>query len=376
MVSGRAAVLDQPMGTFSIETFNVPDPAPGTVLLRQELAGCCATDAHTYLGMWQAEFPVIMGHENVGVIEAIGPGDALDFNGRELRVGDRVIARSTYCGTCYECRGARQPRNCRNRRVQYGFTSPATALFSGGYGEYLYLSSPMTTFMLKIDAPPSVAVLHEPLAVAAHAVRKAQPRLGSTVVVQGSGAIGLFTLGLARQAGAARAIVVGGPSERLELAQAFGADAVVNIDDLQTPEEGVRVVLDETPGRLGADVVYGCVGKAAAWSEGIDYLRDGDGRFLFLEVGLAGDDGEVGFNPAPQLVAKNASFIGALGMADEDSVAAVATMENKRLPLEQMVSHQLSLERVGEAMDALNGTYLLDGRTAFKIAIAPNGQMP
>jgi threonine dehydrogenase-like Zn-dependent dehydrogenase len=205
-------------------------------------------------------------------------------------------------------------------------------------------------------------------------VRKAQPRLGSTVVVQGSGAIGLLTLGLARQAGAARAIVVGGPAERLELAQAFGADAVVNIDELRTPEERLRAVLDETPGHLGADVVYGCVGKAAAWSEGINYLRDGDGRFL--EVGLAGDDGEVGFNPATQLVAKNASFIGALGMADEDSVAAVAMMENKRLPLEQMVSHQLPLERVGEAMEALNGNYLLDGRTAFKIAIAPNGPMP
>ena len=374
MATGRSSVLDQPRGTFSIEEFTVPDPAPGTVLLRQELAGCCATDAHTYLGMWQSEFPVIMGHENVGVVEAIGAGGALDFNGRELRIGDRVIARSTYCGACYECRSARQPRNCRNRKVQYGFSSPATALFSGGYGEYLYLSSPMTTFMLKIDAPASVAVLHEPLGVAAHAVRKAQPRLGNTVVVQGSGAIGLFTLGLARQAGAARAIVVGGPAERLELAQAFGADAVINIEDIRDPQERVRAVLDETPGRLGADVVYGCVGKAAAWSEGIDYLRDGDGRFL--EVGLAGDDGEVGFNPATQLVAKNASFIGALGMSDEDSLAAVAMMENKRLPLEQMVSHQLPLERVSEAMEALNGAYLLDHRTTFKIAIAPNGPMP
>ena len=374
MATGRSSVLDQPRGTFSIEEFTVPDPAPGTVLLRQELAGCCATDAHTYLGMWQSEFPVIMGHENVGVVEAIGAGGALDFNGRELRIGDRVIARSTYCGSCYECRSARQPRNCRNRKVQYGFSSPATALFSGGYGEYLYLSSPMTTFMLKIDAPASVAVLHEPLGVAAHAVRKAQPRLGSTVVVQGSGAIGLFTLGLARQAGAARAIVVGGPAERLELAQAFGADAVINIEDIRDPQERVRAVLDETPGRLGADVVYGCVGKASAWSEGIDYLRDGDGRFL--EVGLAGDDGEVGFNPATQLVAKNASFIGALGMSDEDSLAAVAMMENKRLPLEQMVSHQLPLERVSEAMEALNGAYLLDHRTTFKIAIAPNGPMP
>ena len=185
MATGRASILDQPMGTFSIETFTVPDPEPGTVLLRQELAGCCATDAHTYLGQWACEFPVTMGHENVGVIEAIGAGGARDFLGQELRLGDRVIARTTYCGACYECRGARRTRNCLNQRVKYGFSGPQHAPFSGGYGEYLYLSSPLTTFMLKVTARPSVAVLHEPLAVAAHAVRKAQPRLGQTVVGAG-----------------------------------------------------------------------------------------------------------------------------------------------------------------------------------------------
>ena len=87
MATGKAAVLDRPMGTFHIEEFRVPDPAPGTVLLRQELAGCCATDAHTYLGQWPADFPVILGHENVGIVEAIGSGGALDFLGREVRVG-------------------------------------------------------------------------------------------------------------------------------------------------------------------------------------------------------------------------------------------------------------------------------------------------
>jgi L-iditol 2-dehydrogenase len=374
MATGKVAVLDRPMGTFSIEELRVPDPAPGTVLLRQELAGCCATDAHTYLGQWPANFPVIMGHENVGIVEALGAGGASDFLGRPLRIGDRVIARTSFCGACYECRTARQPRRCRNLRVRYGFSSSKDAPFSGGYGDYLYLSSPQTTFMLKVDVRASMAALHEPLGVAAHAVRRAQPKLGSTVVVQGSGAIGLFTLGLARLAGATRAIVVGGPGDRLELAQAFGADVTINIDDLRTSEERVRAVLAETPGGLGADVVYGCVGKAAAWSEGLDYLRDGDGRFL--EVGLAGDDGAVPFNPSTKLVAKNATFIGALGMADEDSLTAVRVIESRRLPLEQVVSHQLPLERVADAMTALNGDYRLDGRTAIKIAIAPHGAVP
>ena len=225
--------------------------------------------------------------------------------------------------------------------------------------------------MLKVGVPASIAALHEPLGVAAHAVRRATPRPGSTIVVQGSGAIGLLTLGLARLAGATRAIVVGGPKDRLALARAFGADVTVDIAELRTPEERTRAVVRETPGELGADVVYGCAGKAAAWSEGIGYLRDGEGRFL--EVGLAGDDGPVSFNPSTQLVAKNATFIGALGAIEEDSLTAIRVMEAGRLPLAGMVTHQMPLARVGDAITALNGDYRLDGRTAVKIAIAPNG---
>jgi threonine dehydrogenase-like Zn-dependent dehydrogenase len=371
MATAKAAVLDRPLGTFRVQEFRVPSPEAGTVLLRQELAGCCATDAHTYLGQWKAEFPVLLGHENVGIVEAIGTGGATDLLGRELRVGDRIVARTGSCGACYECRVARLPRRCRNLEVRYGFSNPDRAPFGGGFAEYLYLGSPRTTFMVKVGLRPSIAALHEPLGVAAHAVRRAPPRLGHTVVVQGSGTIGLLTLGLARRAGATRAIVVGGPAERLAQARALGAHVTIDIGEIRSPEDRIRAVVGETPGGLGADVVYGCAGKAAAWTEGLHYLRDGEGRFL--EVGLAGDDGPVSFNPATQLVARNLTLIGALGALDEDSVTALRVMEAGELPLEGMVTHQLPLERVGDAMAALNGDYRLDGRAAVKIAIAPNG---
>ncbi len=207
MPTARAVVLDKPLGTFRVEEFAVPDPAPGTVLVRMELSGCCATDAHTYLGQWQTVFPVLLGHENVGLVEATGPGGQQDFLGRDLKAGDRLFARWGWCGQCYECRTLQQPRRCRNRSSYGGTPMP----FSGGFAEYLYLSAPQTTFMLKMDAPASTAVLSEPLGVAVTAVRRAPPRLGDTVVVQGCGAIGLLTLGLAKLSGATRAIVVGGP---------------------------------------------------------------------------------------------------------------------------------------------------------------------
>src|SRR5205823_6277225 len=136
--------------------------------------------------------------------------------------------RRCWIGHWDECRTLRLPRRCRNKRVAYGYNRLDLAPFSGGYGEFLYPSSPETTFILKIDAPASVAVLSEPLGVAASAVRKAQPKLGDTIVVQGSGAIGLLTLGMAKLAGATRAIVVGGPAERLEQARAFGADVTID----------------------------------------------------------------------------------------------------------------------------------------------------
>ncbi len=373
MATGRFVVLDAPRGSFSIQDAPLPDPAPGTVLLRMELSGCCATDAHTYLGQFPSRFPILLGHENVGAVEAVGPGGAGDYLGRELRPGDRVFARWGWCGDCFECRVLRQPRRCRNRHMGYGgMPLEPENLFSGGFAEYLYLSAPATTLMLRMDVPATVAVLSEPLGVAATAVRRAQPRLGETIVVQGCGAIGLLTLGLAKLAGAGRAMVVGAPAARLEIARAFGADVVVDIDQLRSVEERTRTVLGETPHGLGADVVYGCVGLGPAWLEGISYLRDAEGRFM--EVGLASDVGTVAFNPATQLVGKNAIFMGSLGLQDyQDAVVAARVMEQRALPLEQLVSHQLPLERVADAIAALNADYRVDGREAVKIAIAPNG---
>jgi threonine dehydrogenase-like Zn-dependent dehydrogenase len=225
--------------------------------------------------------------------------------------------------------------------------------------------------MLKMDSSPTTAVLSEPLGVAVTAVRRAAPKLGETVVVQGCGAIGLLTLGLAKHAGATRAIVVGGPRARLEVARSFGADVVLDIDLVRDPAERTRLVLAETLAGLGADLVFGCVGLAPAWLEGISYVRDG-GRFM--ELGLASDTGDVTFNPCTQLVAKNISLMGTLGLENyQDALVAGRILSAGRLPFEQVVSHQLPLERVGDAIAALNSNYALDGRTALKIAIAANG---
>jgi NADPH:quinone reductase-like Zn-dependent oxidoreductase len=93
MANGRFVVLDAPRGTFSIQDAALPDPAPGTLRLRMQPSGCCATDAHAYLGQFPSCFPILLGHENVGALEAVGPGDARDYLGLPLeRVADAIAA--------------------------------------------------------------------------------------------------------------------------------------------------------------------------------------------------------------------------------------------------------------------------------------------
>jgi threonine dehydrogenase-like Zn-dependent dehydrogenase len=176
---------------------------------------------------------------------------------------------------------------------------------------------------------------------------------------------------MAKLAGATRIICVGAPAGRLEVARAFGADAVVDIEAVPDPEERRRAVLDETPYGIGADIVYGCVGVASAWLEGVSFVRD---EGCFMELGLAADAGNVAFNPAIHLVSRNLTFMGTLGLSDyQDAVVAGRILEQAPLPFGDIVSPQLPLERVGDAIQALNSNYRIDGQTALKIAIAPNG---
>src|SRR4051794_24708695 len=88
---GKAAVLDRPNGTFTIEEFDVPEPDPDGLLVRQELCGICATDAYMARGhLPNVTFPLVLGHETVGIVERLGANVASDLTGRPVAAGDRV----------------------------------------------------------------------------------------------------------------------------------------------------------------------------------------------------------------------------------------------------------------------------------------------
>ncbi|MEM7534749.1 MAG: zinc-binding dehydrogenase [Chloroflexota bacterium] len=340
---GRAVVsLGQ---QFEIREFSVPTPAANTLLLRQELAGICGTDLHN----WQKGIPTetLMGHENVGVIEQIGTGLTTDYVGNPIEEGDRIVFHP------------------RNGASGYGFGNPDVYPFTGGFADYIYLYGPTTCF-LKMDAVPEVAVLAEPLATAVHSVMRGNVQLGDTVIVQGSGAIGLLTLVCAKLSGATRLIMVGGPAGRLELAKKLGAHVTVNIEDVPDVEERSALVKSYTQGGAGANVVFECAGFLPAFTEGLDYVKE-DGTFV--EVGHFVDIGTTVVNPHLHFLRKNLRFEGIYGSRYHHFVPAVAILENNEFPFADLVSHQLPLESIMDGFNALNGSYHLGDEAVVKIAL-------
>lgn len=349
--SARAAIFRGSERAFDIVEQPVPDPEPERLLLRTELGGICGTDVHLF-EVGQPK-PMALGHEIAGTVVAIG-GDQVvkDFTGRPIAVGDLIVP---HPGT---------PSGA------YGFRSDPLSgppYLTGGFGQYISLGYPSTA-LFKVNAPPNVAVLLEPLSIGVHSVERSRLQLGDTVVVQGTGAIGLLTIYVAKQAGAAKVIAVGGPPGRLEAATALGADEVIDIAEIPDAADRVERVKSLTTNGAGADVVYECAGAKPAIVEGIDYLRTSG---TFCEAGHFVDTGDIVLNPNRHLVLKDITLVAPYGSKPGHFVKARALLERDATKLERLVSHRLPLTRIQEGFDALLGRYHLDGRDAIKIAVDP-----
>ncbi len=292
----RAAVLEQFEKPLVLREFPEPtELAPGEALVRVEIAGICGTDVHLWLGQLPIPLPVILGHESAGRIERTG-GPLLDWRGQALHAGDRVTwASSISCGTCFYCRMKAQPTRCVMRKA-YGISYSAAEAphLRGGYAEKILLRAGTAIFKIP-ESLPSEAVIGAgcALTTALHGLERAPVTRGDITVIQGAGPVGLAALAVARESGASKIIMVGGPAHRLRIARNFGADVTIDIAEQSSAADRVAAVLSETGG-YGADTVIECVGIPEAVNEGMDYCRDGA---QFLVLGQYANAGNISFNP-------------------------------------------------------------------------------
>ncbi|GAB3264042.1 zinc-binding dehydrogenase [Arthrobacter pigmenti] len=296
----RAAVLPAFEAPLEIQSFDVPEPAANSAVVDVEFAGVCGTDVHIQNGRMPIHAPVVLGHETVGRVAALGEGMTHDVLGEPLEVGDAVAwQNSIACGRCTYCLVEQEPTLCTGSRLIYGMNQPADAFpqLSGGWAEKMYLQP--GTIMVKLPegiTPRDVIPLGCAGPTAVHGVlHEVQINFGDTVVVQGSGPVGVAAAIYAQLSGARRVILVGGPAVRLEAAANLGVGhEYFDVTDGGDTEERISAVKALTPQGLGADVVIECAGIPSAVAEGIEMCRPAG---QYCVIGQYTDHGTTPINP-------------------------------------------------------------------------------
>ena len=345
-----AVVMPGPRRPLESRSFPVRRPEPGGAVLETVLSEVCGTDVHLHHGrLAGVPYPIIPGHVSCGrVLETGGP--LHDVEGRPIVPGQLVTFYDVYgiCGSCWQCLVAKSGTRCPHRRV-YGITAPAADGLLGGWAE-------------RIEIKPGVRILPLPDGLSAeafmgggcgaptgfHAIERAGIALGDTVVVQGSGPVGLNAAIFAQLSGAERVFVIGAPRARLEAARGLGVDAVLDLADCARPEDRVAFVREWTGGR-GADVVVEASGNPAAVVEGLEMLRDA-GRYVV--VGQYTDAGDVTLNPHRHVNRRHASVLGCWGYEYSHLHRAVAMMakHEARFHWAGLVTRRYGLDEAGQAL--------------------------
>jgi threonine dehydrogenase-like Zn-dependent dehydrogenase len=350
--TSRAAVLEAFNQPLTISSAEVPEPQPGSLIAEVVYGGICGTDIHLSHGNLPIPTPVVLGHETVGRVWKLGEGVSTDFSGTPLREGDLIAwASNIPCGKCYWCVVEKERTLCADRKV-YGINQRFDQWphLSGGWADYIYLQPGSAVFRVPDGISPTQAIAlgcAGPTAV--HGVLDITGvGVGETVVVQGSGPVGMAAAMYAHLSGAAKVILVGGPANRLALAKEIGVgDIHIDVFATPDPEERLKQVLAETPGGRGADTVLECVGVPSAVAEGFEMAKR---NAKYLVLGQYTDRGTTPINPHV-ITRKQLKVYGSWAFAESHYLKYVQSLPilAARFDLARLVT-PYPLERVNEAM--------------------------
>ncbi|RSK55153.1 zinc-binding dehydrogenase [Bacillus canaveralius] len=348
--SCSAAVVREFGKDINIEEVPVPQEIEDRALLvKIECSSICGTDVHLWEGSLSlnVDLPVILGHEMVGRIVAMGKNADVDSVGQHLKIGDRVIWAHTNCDSCYYCTVEKQPTLCINRRAYMYETMEKFPYLMGGFAEYGYIVPESGRIRIPESIEDSIASLSS---CAFRSVINAMDQTGpirhsDTVVIQGTGPLGLLAIGVAKVSGAKKIIAIGAPDTRLELAKDFGADETISIERYDYNERNRRI-MDETNGR-GANIVFEFSGHPKAFVEGIEFIAKG-GRYMV--VGQLGD-GTVQIAPS-MITKKNLKVMGSFSGDISHYWKAVQFIEKHQrdIPFHKLISNEYSLKNVNVAL--------------------------
>jgi threonine dehydrogenase-like Zn-dependent dehydrogenase len=349
----QAAVRIGP-GTTEIREFPMPEIPDDSALMKMEIAGICGTDVRMYHSP-PSGAPVIMGHENIGIIAKAGR----EFTKRKgFKEGDLVfVEHYVMCGTCEWCH-AGQYRHCEYtdwranpNAIRYGYTSCEKAPHLwGGFTQYMYLPWNAVVHRIPKGVTPELAGLVTPMANGVEwSLFDGGVGYNSTVLIQGPGQQGLSQTVICKQAGASLIIVTGTSKDtaRLAVAKALGADHLIDVQK----EDPLERIMEITEGR-GVDVVLDCTAGAGTMPLrlGIDALKRKAGTIV-----VQGEMAEFPDFPIGKLTAKFITVKSARGHSYQACELALEQISSKRFPLERITTHTFDLSQVDLAIKSVGG---------------------
>jgi len=342
-MESRAAVVTKRNEPLEIWSIPIPDLAPGSILVKVEAATLCGTDAHRWQGHLAAnDSPFVPGHETCGTIVEMR-GELYDVLGVPLKRGDRVISSYSHCGHCYYCRIARQTTLCE-KNTPYGTWHPDKLM--GGCADY-HIFPPGASIVRVPDevSSPLAASAACALRTVLHGFEQLGAILGyESVLILGAGPLGLYSAAVARDRGARGVFLIGAPAGRVEVARAWGADAVLDLDEVPQLDDRIAWIRERTGGR-GADVAINCA-NSPAFVESMQMVRPG-GRVV--NIGVTGGPP---LSLPPDLLFRQIR-VNTVVMAEArhfyEAIDFLATRRTK-FPFERLFSNRYSLDRTTEAL--------------------------
>lgn len=347
----KAAVYE---GIRDLRIQTVPDPTPtaNDLVMRVKACGICGSDLHSYTTGAFVKPGQIMGHEFCGEIVAVGE------NVQAVKVGDRITA--VPFSACYAC------QSCMRGDYHLCYNMAGTAIaygLPGAFAEYVRVPQAVVgrnVFPLPATVSDLSGATIEPLSVAVHAIRLANPDVAARVVVVGAGLIGQCMIQALKARGVGTIVAVEISEKRAAMAQRSGADLVVN--PLQgNPLEHIGDAIGYGPGRrtAAADVVFECAGVPAAFTQAIRLVRPG-GTIAVTAL----YEEPVQFDPS-RLVWSEVKLLGTFGYRNEFA-HSIELLRSGKVYLEPLITDMFPLAQISAGFNRQ-----LSKDQAMKVMIQP-----
>lgn len=347
MIPNRIAELIEPH-RFRFAEQSLAEPGPGEIQARVTAVGVCGSDLHNYtegsVGDIPSTYPMVLGHEPAGVVTKVGAGVT------GWAPGDTVLLEpAIYCYHCEFCRSGRH-NVCENIRFMSQPGDP------GFFREHVNVPA-HNVLPLPKGLSAAEGTLFEPLAIALHSMKFAQPQVGETAVVFGAGPIGLLTAAVLKLSGVARLWVVEPVAHRRDLASKLGADATID----PGAEDPVKRIMTDT-GSRGVDFAMDCATKGNTINECIRVARNA-GRVVITGIP---SDARVTLD-FHVMRRKELAFYN-VRRSNHESETALALMSERPALFGQVVTHSRPLQAIDDAFAMLER--YADG--VGKVVIAPS----